>query len=287
MPELPEVEVVKKSLLSKIIKLKVKKVKVKNVNLRYKIDKKSINSLKNKKIISIKRISKYLLINFSNDITLISHLGMTGRFYIEEKKKILKSSFYYNNLTKLRKHDHVVFIFNNRLKIIYNDIRKFGFLMIAKTSKLKNYTSFIKLGPDPLKNKFNFKYFKEKSINKKIKIKDLLMNQSFVSGLGNIYVNEILFKSKINPYFLASNLKDVDIKKIVKYTKNILLKAIKHGGSSIKDFHSFDGAKGHYQEKFYVYGKTGLQCSSKDCKALISKVVISQRATFYCPNCQK
>ena len=113
------------------------------------------------------------------------------------------------------------------------------------------------------------------------------MNQSFVSGLGNIYVNEILFKCKINPYFLVSNLEDVHIKKIVKYTKNILIKAIKHGGSSIKDFHSFDGAKGHYQEKFYVYGKSGLQCSSKDCKALISKVVISQRSHFLLPKLSK
>ena len=287
MPELPEVEVVKKSLLSKIIKLKVKKVKVKNVNLRYKIDKKSLNSLKNKKIISIERISKYILINFSDDVTLISHLGMTGRFYIESKKKILKSSFYYNNLVKLKKHDHVIFIFNNSLKIIYNDIRKFGFLQIMKTSKLKNYPPFAKLGPDPLKNGFSFKYFKEKSSNKKTKIKDFLMNQSCVSGLGNIYVNEILFKSKINPYFLVNNLKDFHIRKIIKHTKNILVKAIRYGGSSIKDFHSFDGTKGHYQEKFYVYGKSGLQCSSKDCKALISKVVISQRSTFYCPNCQK
>ena len=286
MPELPEVEVVKKSLLSKIIKLKVKRVKVKNVNLRYKIDKKSINLLKNKKILSIKRVSKYILINFSDDITLISHLGMTGRFYIEEKKKILRSSFYYNNLIKLKKHDHIIFIFNNSLKVIYNDIRKFGFLLITKTSRLDNYIPFIKLGPDPLKKEFSFKYFKKK-INKKIKIKDLLMNQSFVSGLGNIYVNEILFKSKINPYFLVNNLKDAHIRKIIKYTKNILQKAIRHGGSSIKDFHSFDGEKGNYQEKFYVYGKTGFQCSSKDCKALISKVVISQRATFYCPICQK
>ena len=286
MPELPEVEVVKKSLLSKVIKLKIKRVKVKNVNLRYKIDKKSINLLKNKKILSIKRISKYILINFSDDMTLISHLGMTGRFYIEEKKKTSKSSFYYNNLAKLKKHDHVIFIFNNGLKVIYNDIRKFGFLIIAKTSSLDNYIPFVKLGPDPLKKEFSFRYFK-KNINKKIKIKDLLMNQSFVSGLGNIYVNEILFKSKINPYFLVNNLKDAHIRKIIKYTKNILLKAIRHGGSSIKDFHSFDGAKGYYQEKFYVYGKTGFQCSSKDCKALISKVVISQRATFYCPICQK
>ena len=212
---------------------------------------------------------------------------MTGRFYIEEKKKILKSSFYYDNLIKLKKHDHVIFIFNNRLKIIYNDIRKFGFLQIMKTSKLKNYAPFVKLGPDPLKNGFSFKYFKEKITNKKTNIKDFLMNQSCVSGLGNIYVNEILFKSKINPYFLVNNLKDFHIRKIIKHTKNILVKAIRYGGSSIKDFHSFDGAKGYYQEKFYVYGKSGLQCSSKDCKALISKVVISQRSTFYCPNCQK
>ena len=200
MPELPEVEVVKRSLQRDIINLTIKNVEINNVNLRYKVKKKEFYKLVKNKVISIKRRSKYLLINLSGQITIIVHLGMTGKFFIENsKKKIKKLSFYYELDNKKKKHDHLIFKFNKNIKLIYNDVRRFGFIKIIKTAEIINISHLKSLGPEPMSDNFNSKYFINYIINKNRTIKDLLMDQKFVAGLGNIYVNEILFLSNIMP----------------------------------------------------------------------------------------
>ena len=154
----------------------------------------------------------------------------------------------------------------------------------------KNYNHSLhlkRLGPEPLSKNFNFKYFKHYIKNKKRPVKNLLMDQTFISGLGNIYANEILFSSKIKPIRKAKNLKDLEIKRMLKITKNVLKKSIMEGGSSVKNFSSLNGKKGSFQQKFNVYGKQGKNCSNADCKKRIIKIKISNRATFFCPACQK
>ncbi len=289
MPELPEVEVVKKSLEREINNLTIKEIKVFDGNLRYKVKKQEINKLIGLKILKIKRRAKYLLIFFEKSLVMIIHLGMTGKFFIIKKNNIKKKTSFYYKIGKndLIKHNRVIFIFKNYLKLIYHDVRKFGFIKFELEQKINENKHLKLLGPEPLSTFFNFDYFKKHIAGKQRLIKDLLMDQKFVSGLGNIYVNEILYLSKIKPVRKINNLQDVEIKKIIKYVRKVLKKAIFYGGSSIKDFSHGTGNKGNFQQHFNVYGKKGDKCSNSDCNGLIKKIVLSNRSSFFCSKCQK
>ena len=237
----------------------------------------------------ISRRSKYLLFFFNKDIVMLVHLGMTGKFFFVNRKKTkYKTSFYYDiNEDKDKKHDRIIFNLSNNQKLIYNDIRKFGFIKFIKRVNLDQNIHLKNLGPEPLSAKFNIEYFKNYINGKKRTIKDLLMDQKFVSGLGNIYVNEILFFSGVRPTKKIKKLSDFEIQKIIKFSKKIISKAIILGGSSIKDFSSSSGKKGSFQQHFSVYGKKGENCSNKKCKGKIKKIVIANRASFFCNKCQK
>ena len=289
MPELPEVEVVKRSLANKVENLIIKKVKINDDRLRYRVDKNAIRKIIGLKLKKIKRRSKFLLFFFSKNIIMLVHLGMTGKFFFVNQKNIkYKTSFYYNINEKTdQKHDRVIFFWNKNLKLIYNDVRKFGFIKIFDNKSLHNNSHLNNLGPEPLKEGFNYNYFKKYIISRNRTVKDILMDQKFLSGLGNIYVNEILFFSKIKPMRKVKKLRDFELREIIKFTKKILINSIKLGGSSIRDFSSSNGKKGSFQQHFGVYGKKGERCSNINCKRKILKTVISNRATFYCPKCQK
>ena len=287
MPELPEVEVVKRSLEKKILNLKVKRVRINDFNLRYKVDKYRIALLKGKKIKKIERRSKFLIFEISSNLIMLIHLGMTGKFFfINRAKKKFKTSFYYN-LDKNEKHDRIIFYLQNNQKLIYNDVRKFGFIKLYKSKEYKNISHLKNLGPEPLSKYWNLKYFQKYILNRNRNIKSILMDQKFISGLGNIYVNEILFLSRIMPYRKIKTLKNFEIIKIVKNTKKVLKNSIKMGGSSIKDFSSDNGKMGEFQQRFKVYGRNGEKCSNVDCTRSILKTFITNRATFFCKRCQK
>ena len=289
MPELPEVEVVKRSLTSKIQKLVVEKITVKDEKLRYRINKKKLKILLGLKIIKILRRSKFLLFVFEKNIVMLVHLGMTGKFFFLNKNaKKFKTSFYYNiDESKDNKHNRLIFSLSKKQKLIYNDVRKFGFIKILDKRQLQYNLHLKNLGPEPLGNSFDFKYFKNYLINRNRTIKDILMDQKFVSGLGNIYVNEVLFLSKVKPTKKTYLIKNNEIRKIIKNTKKTLKKAISLGGSSLRDFSSSDGKKGEFQQYFYVYGRKGDNCLNRNCNKKIIKTIIGNRATFYCPKCQK
>ena len=288
MPELPEVEVVKKSLKKTVLNLVIKNIEIHNKALRFPIEVKKMKKMIKAKIISIKRRSKYILINLNNDFTILIHLGMTGKiFIVNSKNQKFKTSFYYNLDEKNLKHNHITIEFNKKYKLIYNDIRKFGFIKIIKTNKINDISHFKVLGPEPLSKNFNLFYFYKNIQNKKKSIKDLLMDQSFVSGLGNIYVNEILFMSKINPTKTASSIGKRKIVIIIKNIKKILGKAIKVGGSSIKNFSNIEGKTGNFQQFFNVYGKSQKKCLDKSCLGIIKKIKQANRSTFFCSICQK
>jgi formamidopyrimidine-DNA glycosylase len=289
MPELPEVEVVKRSLSNKAQNSIVKAIKINDGRLRYKIDKSQIRKIIGLKIKKITRRSKYLLFYFNKSIVMLVHLGMTGKiFYFNRKNTKYKTSFYYNiDEEKDKKHDRVIFYLSNNQKLIYNDVRKFGFIKFLDKNQISKNIHFKKLGPEPLSKKFTLNYFRKYILGKNRVIKETLMDQKFVSGLGNIYANEILFFSKIKPIKKTKDLLDKDIKKIIKFTKKILSKAIKLGGSSIKDFSSGNGKKGKFQQHFNVYGRKGEKCYNKTCNNNIIKIVIASRASFYCSKCQK
>jgi len=214
---------------------------------------------------------------------------MTGKFFFIDEKAIKhKTSFYYN-IDELKdiKHDRLIFLLSNKKKLIYNDVRKFGFIKILDRRQLKYNLHLKNLGPEPLGKNFDFKYFKNYIFNRNRTIKDILMDQKFVSGLGNIYVNEVLYLSKVKPTKKTYLIKDKEIHKIIKNIKKTLKKAIFFGGSSLRDFSSSDGKKGKFQQYFHVYGRKGENCLNKNCTKKIKKMIIGNRATFCCPKCQK
>ena len=287
MPELPEVEIVRQSLNKKIKQKKVKKVIVRNRNLRFKIPLNFSNYFENKKIIKVERFSKYLILYISKGIYCLIHLGMSGTIHIIENKmiNIITNTSFYNSPTLPKKHNHVEIIFQ-KFKVVYNDPRRFGFFQIIKNKKnLKE--RFNHLGPEPFDLNFDlnyvYNYFKYKNRD----IKNLLLDQKFVSGVGNIYASEILFKSKIHPYRKVCFLSKEECKKIILNSKKILLKAISKGGSSIRDFKNTSGSKGGFQNEFKVYQQQGMKCKNFRCTDLIKKKISSNRSTFFCESCQK
>ena len=287
MPELPEVEIVKRSLIKMINGTKIIDIKVKNKNLRYKLPSKLKSQLVNEKIYNISRRSKYLIFHFKKKLLLV-HLGMTGKLLLMNKKnkRIFKTSFYYD-LNILPKHNHVFFTFNNGYILIYNDIRRFGFIKFYKNIDVTNINYLNKLGIEPLSKFFNLNYFKKFTENKKKNIKNLLMDQTFVSGIGNIYANEALFMSRINPTRSSKGLKNKEIKKLISSLKIVLKFSILKGGSSIRDFKNISGKIGDFQRFFKVYGKENKNCSRISCKGIIKRISISSRSSFYCNICQK
>jgi len=286
MPELPEIEIVKRSLFKKINGAKIVNVKINNKNLRYKITDALPKKLINEKILKISRRSKYLIFHFKNKL-LLAHLGMSGKFLIirSKDKKMFKTSFYYD-LDILAKHNHIHFILNNGLELIYNDVRRFGFFKLFENIKLKEITYLKKLGPEPFSVLFCIKYVQKFIKNRKKNIKNLLMDQTFVSGLGNIYVNEALFLSKIHPLRQCSNLERKSIKNLIYNIRKVLKIAINQGGSSIRDFKNVYGKSGNFQQFFNVYGQENKNCSRISCKGKIKKISISNRSSFYCNSCQ-
>jgi len=287
MPELPEVEIVRQSLDKKIKQKRVKKVIIRNRKLRFLIPNNFRSYIKNKKIIKVDRFSKYLIIHFLEGDYCLVHLGMSGTIHIVDKfnkSKFTNTSFYHSQ-TLPKKHNHVVLEFDN-FKVIYNDPRRFGFFQLIKNKNaLKE--RFKHLGPEPFNKKFTLNYvlgfFKYKNKD----IKSFLLDQRFVSGIGNIYASEILFLSKIDPFKKAKLLTKSDCKKLISNSKKVLYRAIIKGGSSIRNFQDISGTLGGYQKEFKVYQQEGNGCKATRCLGIIKKKIVSNRSTFFCDSCQK
>ena len=287
MPELPEVEIVRQSLAKNIKGKKINKVLVRNRNLRFKLKPYFENKLKNQFISNIQRFSKYIIIMLKNKSFCVIHLGMSGTIHVikNKKKNLFTNTSFYHSPILPKKHNHIEFFFND-IKLIYNDPRRFGFfLLIENKENLKNM--FNNYGPEPFDKKFNLNYLINFLKGKKKDIKGFLLDQKFVSGIGNIYASEILYSSKINPLTPAKNLYKSQLKKIIKNSREILYSAIKEGGSTIRDFKNTTGDTGQFQKKFKVYGRDKKNCKRLNCKGTIDKIIQSNRSTFYCKICQK
>jgi len=287
MPELPEVEIVKQSLNQKIQQKKIEKVIIKNRNLRFKIPFNFEKLLKDKIIKKVTRFSKYLILNFLDGSFCLIHLGMSGTIHLIKKDVLNKftNTSFYNSSILPKKHNHVEIQLKD-LKIIYNDPRRFGFLKFINNKKIL-IDKFSHLGPEPFSKAFNLKYLFNYFLNKKKDIKSFLLDQKFVSGIGNIYASEILFLCKINPTTCAMKLSKKDCKNIILFSKKVLNKAIKKGGSSIRDFRDTFGKSGNFQKEFKVYQRQNLNCLRRKCDGKIKKMSTSNRSTFFCNACQK
>lgn len=239
--------------------------------------------LKGKKIKEIKRYGKSILINFSSNVSAVVHLRMTGQLLLKLQVESYKLQAKFQQ-DKYTKHIHHVFYLKKNKMLAFSDIRKFGVITITKTNDL-HLTSKTR-GIDPFDQHFNGKKLEEVLLKrKKSKIKEILMDQSLISGIGNIYASEILFDAKINPSRIASSLHKNEILALTKSIVKILEKAIKFRGTSFSDYRDSSGKKGRFQNILKVYKKAGQKC--KRCDTIVKKVIIGQRSTFYCPKCQK
>lgn len=270
MPELPEVETVKRGC-EILIGRKITKIFRSDKKLRI-CSSLNLEILTGNKICAISRRARYLIIDFSNKTSLILHLGMSG-------KVVIKNSF-----EKL-KHDHFAMNFSDNSWLIFNDAWRFGFVDLIKTSDLKTHKMLAKLGCEPLSDEFNFKNLKEKLRSKSTNIKTTMMDNEIVVGVGNIYINESLFDSAISPLRAANSLSDAEIKKLISSIKKIIKKAIDLGGSSISDYVDAKGDLGYFQNNFKTYGRVGENCLQ--CKNEIQRIVQNGRSSFYCDKCQK
>jgi formamidopyrimidine-DNA glycosylase len=281
MPELPEVETVSKALNISITNYIIKKVEVFKPNLRVLVSK-NINVIsKDSTIFSVKRRAKYGKIYLDNEYVIVFHLGMSGRIIIDRPESYVR-----------QKHDHIVFHLKSSkatkkdIRLIFNDPRRFGFLNVYKNNSLDFKNIFKELGPEPLTANFNTKALQNILFKRVTSIKSVLLNQKLIAGLGNIYVCESLFASKISPYKKASDLTEKEIKTLLFKIKLVLKKAIRAGGSTIKDHKNINGEIGYFQNSFLVYDREGKICKNKFCNEKIKRIVQNGRSTFHCSNCQ-
>jgi formamidopyrimidine-DNA glycosylase len=277
MPELPEVETVSQGIKSKLLNHKISKVIVKRRDLRFRMDTKLEQKITNTKINSVSRRAKYILINLDNGLTVIIHLGMSGRIVVED----LKSS------KNIFKHTHLEIITTGKKKMKFIDPRRFGSVLLHETNNLNTHKLIKNLAPEPLSKEFNATYLFKALKGRSANIKSIIMNQFIVVGVGNIYASESLYKAKIRPCRQAKSLSLTECVLLAKSIKKVLKRSIKLGGSSINDYSLVDGNLGFFQSEFEVYGKEGKICRKKTCHSKILRIVIAQRSSFYCSKCQK
>jgi formamidopyrimidine-DNA glycosylase len=277
MPELPEVETVSQGIKSKLLNHKISKVVVKRRDLRFRMDTKLEQKITNTKINSVSRRAKYILINLDNGLTVIIHLGMSGRIVVED----LKSS------KNIFKHTHLEIITTGKKKMKFIDPRRFGSVLLHETNNLNTHKLIKNLAPEPLTKEFNATYLFKALKGRSANIKSIIMNQFIVVGVGNIYASESLYKAKIRPGRQAKSLSLTECVLLAKSIKKVLKRSIKLGGSSINDYSLVDGNLGFFQSEFEVYGKEGKICRKKTCHSKILRIVIAQRSSFYCSKCQK
>jgi formamidopyrimidine-DNA glycosylase len=278
MPELPEVETVKRGLEPVMQGFKFERVTLNRLNLRFPFDKNFISRIQGKILTSLIRRGKFLKATLSSNDVLYMHLGMSGRFSIDNDLTAVYNS---NNSTN-PKHNHVIFEMSNGVVVTYNDPRRFGFMELIAPGEPSRLD---KMGPEPLDNMFNAPYLFNKLSGKKSAIKSALLDQSIIGGLGNIYVCEAIFKAKISPKRLAGSLTIKETEILVNEIKGVIKKAIEAGGSSLKDFASVDGNLCYFQHSFEVYGQEKKPCVV--CETPIERIIQSGRSSFYCKACQK
>ena len=278
MPELPEVETIKRDLQKKIIGKKIKEVTIKVNKILQKPSLEEFTAkIRGRVIKKIDRRGKYIIIYLDSEYKLIIHLGMTGiLLYPFNQIK--------NNLI-IPKHNHFVFSFTDNNQLIFNDIRRFGKVYLVKD--INESECINKLGVEPLDENFSLAKFTQMIRNKKNKIKSLLMKQEFIAGLGNIYVNEVLYRAGIHPLSLASSLSEIQITKLFREIKDVLEEAINLRGSTVEDeaYRDTNGEKGKFSDRLQVYAQKGSSCFK--CGHIIESVKIEGRSSFFCPRCQK
>jgi formamidopyrimidine-DNA glycosylase len=296
VPELPEVETVKRGLEPALVGRKFERIDLRRKDLRFPFPEGMAETMRGAEVQALERRAKYILVHCSNGKSLILHLGMTGRFTIVKANgaSFEPGAFYHEagGSTEPGPHDHVIWHLDDGTRVIYNDARRFGFMDWADTHLRDDHKLLKDIGVEPLGNSFHLDHLIAKFRDKKAPMKAALLDQHVVAGLGNIYVSEALHRARISPKLMAGKLvkargSDPRLAELVRHIRDILNEAITAGGSTLQDFKSTSGEKGAFQQRFLVYDREGETCASPGCASVITRIVQSGRSTFYCPTCQK
>ena len=273
MPELPEVETTRRGIEPYIVNQRITNFVIRNGKLRWPVDERLVEILPDLKITAVNRRGKYVLLETSIGVLMI-HLGMSGNLRVVQQN------------TPTSKHDHIDIEFENGFVLRLNDPRRFGSVLWQDTTKAKieDHKLLNKLAPEPLTDDFTGDYLYQKIKNRKVAIKNLIMNSQIAVGAGNIYANEALFTSKIHPLTLGNQITKKECALLVDNIKQVLLQSIEQGGTTLKDFLKPDGKPGYFEQKLNVYGRENGNCPV--CETAIEKITIAQRSTFLCPKCQ-
>lgn len=283
MPELPEVETVRRGLLPVMEGAKIAKAAVNRPDLRWPFPENMAARLTGKTVQALRRRSKYVLLDLDSGETLLIHLGMSGRMLISGHQ----IGDHYHEHPAPAKHDHVVFDMGNGARITFNDARRFGAMDLMATKECEDHWLMRDLGPEPLGNGFNEDYLVERLKARNTPIKSALLDQRIIAGLGNIYVCEVLFRAGIHPARKAGKISAKRVMGLVPIVREVLTEAIAAGGSSLRDYRQADGELGYFQHGFQVYDRQGQDCQNPTCEGEIDRIVQSGRSSFFCPQCQR
>ncbi|MEX0339127.1 MAG: bifunctional DNA-formamidopyrimidine glycosylase/DNA-(apurinic or apyrimidinic site) lyase [Arenibacterium sp.] len=283
MPELPEVETVRRGLAPVMEGARIAQADVNRPDLRWPFPKDMSARLRGQPVLRLRRRSKYILADLASGETLLIHLGMSGRMMVSGDPL---GRFVHEHPAP-EKHDHVVLHMENGARITFNDPRRFGAMDLMATAEAENHKLLSSLGPEPLGNAFNEAHLIAAFKGRKMPVKAALLDQRVVAGLGNIYVCEALYRARISPKRKAGQIAAKRVATLVPVIRDVLQEAIDAGGSSLRDFRQTDGELGYFQHNFDVYGREGEPCKTPDCDHAIMRIVQSGRSSFYCRQCQR
>ncbi len=283
MPELPEVETVRRGLAPSMEGAVITKAQVNRPDLRWPFPENMAERLTGARIVGLRRRSKYLLADLDRGETLLVHLGMSGRMTVSGDPL---GQFVHDH-PQAQKHDHVVFDMDNGARITFNDPRRFGAMDLIATEGLEEHKLMRVLGPEPLGNDFNETHLIAAFEGRNTPVKTALLDQRIIAGLGNIYVCETLFRSEISPKRKAGQISKSRVSALIPIIKTVLQEAIDAGGSSLKDFRQANGELGYFQHSFDVYGREGAACRRSGCDGVVLRITQSGRSSFYCGKCQR
>ncbi len=292
MPELPEVETVRRGLERVMVGARIDKVELRRADIRLPFPPRFATRLRGRRIVGLDRRAKYLLFRLDSDETLIAHLGMSGSFRIEKESTSTPGEFH-RERSKDPKHDHVVLHLDSGTRITYNDPRRFGFMDLACTETLKTYRRLAELGDEPLSPEFGAARLAKLFAGSRAPLKSALLDQRRIAGLGNIYVCEALFRARLLPTRPAGVLANARgapthaASALASAIRDVLEEAIEAGGSTLRDHRQTNGELGYFQHAFRVYDREGLPCVRARCRGTVARITGSGRSTFYCPVCQK
>ena len=286
MPELPEVETVRRGLEPVLSDARLARVRANRPDLRFPLPDGFVQRLTGARILRLDRRAKYILAPLDRGDTLVMHLGMTGRFEIAAPEGTVRPGDFARVVTPEDKHAHVIFETEAGAVVTYYDPRRFGFMDLIPTDRIDQHPWFATMGPEPLSDAFDAKTLEKAFANRKQGPKTLLLDQRTVAGLGNIYVCEALHRAHISPFKPSGGIARKRLGPLTTAIKAVLAEAVEVGGSTLKDFAAADGALGYFQHRFRVYDREGEPCPTPGCKGVIAREVQAGRSTFFCPVCQ-